>query len=136
MTAAPVEPHGRRAALGRLVDVLYLCLAGRPRRDVLGYAPSGHIGPARHAARWRALFSAVTRVVRPAPHAAPPTIAHWTLTREDGGWALRPARSGGPPTHFTADVPADDQNAAFDWAGDVTPDVDRKRISYAGPPPA
>lgn len=58
------------------------------------------------------------------------------LTRENGGWAVRPAGGNGPPTYFTTGIPTDDQNAAFDWTGDVTPAVDRKRISYGGPPPS
>ncbi|MFB4275686.1 hypothetical protein ACBJ59_10375 [Nonomuraea sp. MTCD27] len=60
-------------------------------------------------------------------------MAHWVLAREAGGWAVRRAGDGGPPAYFTTDIPMDDQNAAFDWAGDVTPEVDRKRISYGAP---
>ncbi|MEU7742957.1 hypothetical protein [Nonomuraea sp. NPDC049158] len=58
------------------------------------------------------------------------------LTRENSGWAVRPVGVDGPPAYFTAVTPLDDQNAAFDWAEGVTPCVDRKRISYAGPPSA
>ncbi|WP_349447368.1 hypothetical protein [Nonomuraea sp. B19D2] len=65
-----------------------------------------------------------------------PVADEWVLTRETGGWALRSeGRESGAPAYFTADVPADDQNEAFDWAYDVTPDVEQKAIHYVGPPP-
>lgn len=130
MTATRVD---RRAALQHLADVLRLAVLGRPRPGVLGYASaSGGTG----LARWRALPQALARIVRPRPAPELPPLVQWVLTREDGGWAVRPAGISGPPAYYTDAIPAGDQNAAFDWAGDVTPDVERKRISYGGPSPA
>lgn len=51
------------------------------------------------------------------------------LSRERGGWVVRPA-GGGTPVHFTAAISQDDQEAAFDWAGEVVPRAGRTAISY------
>ncbi|KAF0847802.1 hypothetical protein FNL39_103704 [Nocardia caishijiensis] len=43
-------------------------------------------------------------------------------SREYGGWTVRPARGWRsvrwitPPLHFTCDIPADQREAAVDWA--------------------
>ncbi|MEV4284614.1 hypothetical protein AB0K40_03860 [Nonomuraea bangladeshensis] len=134
MTATPAEPRPRRAALDDLVDALRLAVTGRPRRGVLGFAPAA--GRPMMLARWRAAARAAARVVRPPTPARPKAVAEWVLTREAGGWAVRPSGDEGPPAYFTTAVPSDDQNAAFDWAGDVTPDTTLRRISYTGPPPS
>ena len=89
-----------------------------------------------YASRWRALPQAVAQVLRPTPEPALGTAAEWVLTRESGGWAVRPSGAlDGAPAYFTADIPADDQNAAFDWAREITPTADQKAIHYMGPPP-
>lgn len=134
MSAEATEPQAsRRAALQHVADVLRLCLTGRPRRGVLGFA-SGR-GSRTAWARWRALPSAIGQVIR--PRREQPVVAEWLLAREAGGWAVRSAASpDAAPAYFTAAIGVDDQNAAFDWAAEVTPGVDRKRISYVGPPPA
>lgn len=132
MTATPAEPPGRRAALRHIGDVLRLCLTGRPRRSVLGYASAG--GHHAALARWRALPSALAQILRLT--CDPDRAAEWVLTRERGGWAVRPAAAlDGPAVYATSGIPADDQNAAFDWASEVTPDTPRKGVRYAGPPP-
>lgn len=133
MTANSTEQPSRAAALWHAVDVLRWCVTGRWRSGVLGYADGERQRLARYAARWRALPGALAGLWRPQ---STPAADEWVLGREAGGWALRRLQESGAPTFFTTDVPLDDQNAAFDWARVVTPDVDQKRISYAGPPPA
>lgn len=127
----------RRAAVRHAMDVLRLCILGRPRDGVLGFASSGTAGRGPlvvHVSRWKALPPALAGILRPAPE--PASVAEWVLTREAGGWAVRPSGApGGEPSYFTAAIPADDQNAAFDWASDVTPEVDRKAVHYSGPTP-
>jgi len=76
------------------------------------------------------------RTVRLAPASEETPVGQWTLTRESGGWALRLTGEGGSPAYFTTTVVPSDQNAAFEWARDVTTDVDRKGIRYVGTPPA
>ncbi|MFG1681271.1 hypothetical protein ACGFNP_13985 [Nonomuraea sp. NPDC049269] len=86
-----------------------------------------------YASRWRALPEAVARALRPTPEPALGTAAEWVLARESGGWAVRPGGAlDGAPTYFTADIPADDQNAAFDWAREITPTADQKAIPLHG----
>jgi hypothetical protein len=116
--------------------VLRLCLLGRPRKGVLGYAPSGtgRGGLALYASRWKSLLRAVAEIWRPRIDTAP-AADQWVLSREADGWVLRPEGEIGPAVYFTTDIPTDDQNAAFDWAGRVTPDVAQKAIHYVGPPP-
>lgn len=123
-----------RAALRHAVDVLRWCLLGRHRKGVLGYASSesGRSCLARYAFRWKSLPRAVAALWRPRP-GTESVADEWVLAREGGGWAVR--REQGPPAYFTADIPADDQNAAFDWAREITPDADEKAIHYVGPLP-
>ncbi|MEU6714333.1 hypothetical protein ABZ897_22940 [Nonomuraea sp. NPDC046802] len=112
--------------------MLRLCLTGTTRKGVLDYAGGGQrFG--RRAARWRALPGALAGLWRPEDD---PVADEWALGREAGGWALRRFQEpGGAPVYFTIDIPADDQNAAFDWAEEVTPPADRRAIHYVGPPP-
>ncbi|MEV0352078.1 hypothetical protein AB0H88_40470 [Nonomuraea sp. NPDC050680] len=116
--------------------MLRLCLLRRSRKGVLGYASSGtgRGGPALYASRWKSLLRAVAEIWRPRIHPAP-AADEWVLAREADGWALRSEGDIGPAVYFTTDIPADDQNAAFDWARRVTPDVAQKAIHYVGPPP-
>lgn len=134
MTARSTEQRSSRAAAVRhVLDVLQLCLTGRQREGVLGYADGGRHGRGLHAARWRALPSALAGLWNPQ---GCPAADEWVLSREAGGWALR--RHGEPvgrPVYFTTSVPADDQNAAFNWAEEVTPAAGQRAIHYAGTPP-
>jgi len=133
MTASSAEQHpARAAALRHALDMLRWCVTGRPRKGVLGYAAIERRGLARYAARWRALPGALAGLWRPASN---PAADEWVLSQESGGWALRRPQESGPPAYFTADVPAGDQNAAFDWAQEVTPDADQRAIHYAGRAP-
>ncbi|MEU6785887.1 hypothetical protein ABZ912_42430 [Nonomuraea angiospora] len=134
MTANSTEQQPSRAAAVRhVVDVLRWCVTGRWRSSVLGYAASGQSRARQYTARWRALAGALAGLWRPE---GAPVDVEWVLGREAGGWALRRLQQAGPPAFFTTDVPADDQNAAFDWASRITPDVEHRAIHYVGPPPS